>query len=329
MKSIDTLQELYIDRWTSLPEIVPPTPDQQITMRINTIFSIGSIAASSIALSLVLAPQAQAVNLVTNGDFSSALLSGSQVTDSVYLGDNNITVSGWTLNPQTYTGNSLGISRIPTSGYNFLVQGGTDFRISMEGGYSDPWGGQKLAGGATQSVYSATGSASNPGWFIAADAEYYAGSISQTLSNLIVGDRYTLSFYQSAGQIANGYSSAINAQWNVSFGGTTLVADKMTMPYASAPVGSQTATSTYGSSTNLVNGVWQQETMTFTATAQTEVLKFLASGGPVGMPPFALLSNVSVTANTQRIPEPFTIIGTIIGGTAAFRLKKKLDDTAK
>jgi hypothetical protein len=31
----------------------------------------------------------------------------------------------------------------------------------------------------------------------------------------------------------------------------------------------------------------------------------------------------------QEVPEPFTIIGTIIGGTAAFRMKKKLDSSTK
>jgi hypothetical protein len=31
----------------------------------------------------------------------------------------------------------------------------------------------------------------------------------------------------------------------------------------------------------------------------------------------------------QKIPEPFTIIGTAIGGTAAFRMRKKLKAIAK
>ncbi|MCY7337684.1 MAG: PEP-CTERM sorting domain-containing protein [Chamaesiphon sp.] len=29
------------------------------------------------------------------------------------------------------------------------------------------------------------------------------------------------------------------------------------------------------------------------------------------------------------VPEPFTIIGTIIGGTAAFRMRKKLSNSVK
>ena len=36
------------------------------------------------------------------------------------------------------------------------------------------------------------------------------------------------------------------------------------------------------------------------------------------------LDNVKIAAGSTAVPEPFTIIGTIIGGTAALRLKKKL-----
>lgn len=72
---------------------------------------------------------------------------------------------------------------------------------------------------------------------------------------------------------------------------------------------------------------WTQEALTFTADASTQVLSFLAVGTPNGLPPFALLSGVSVNAVT--VPEPFTIIGTLIGGTAAFRLKKKIEDSSK
>jgi hypothetical protein len=36
-----------------------------------------------------------------------------------------------------------------------------------------------------------------------------------------------------------------------------------------------------------------------------------------------------VTPGTQQVPEPFTIIGTLVGGTAAFRMRKKLKSTNK
>ncbi len=32
---------------------------------------------------------------------------------------------------------------------------------------------------------------------------------------------------------------------------------------------------------------------------------------------------------TTSVPEPFTIVGTLVGGTAALRMRKKLKSTAK
>jgi hypothetical protein len=40
-------------------------------------------------------------------------------------------------------------------------------------------------------------------------------------------------------------------------------------------------------------------------------------------------SNVPQFAAAESVPEPFTIIGTLIGGTAAFRMKKKLANSDK
>jgi hypothetical protein len=36
---------------------------------------------------------------------------------------------------------------------------------------------------------------------------------------------------------------------------------------------------------------------------------------------------ISATTSSTAVPEPFTIIGTLIGGTAAFRMRKKVKDT--
>ncbi len=72
---------------------------------------------------------------------------------------------------------------------------------------------------------------------------------------------------------------------------------------------------------------WQRQTLTFTASAATNTLSFLAVGAPSGKPPFSLLTGISVDA--VAVPEPFTIIGTIVGGTAALRLRKKLAKSTK
>ncbi len=42
----------------------------------------------------------------------------------------------------------------------------------------------------------------------------------------------------------------------------------------------------------------------------------------------AFIANFSA-GSAQAVPEPFTIIGTLVGGTAAFRMKRKLKLAAK
>jgi hypothetical protein len=40
------------------------------------------------------------------------------------------------------------------------------------------------------------------------------------------------------------------------------------------------------------------------------------------------LTSIATSAGSQAVPEPFTIIGTIVGGTTALRMRKKLKSTA-
>ena len=45
---------------------------------------------------------------------------------------------------------------------------------------------------------------------------------------------------------------------------------------------------------------------------------------------YVFIDNFTATsANTTAVPEPFTIVGTLIGGTAALRMRKKIKDTNK
>ncbi len=43
----------------------------------------------------------------------------------------------------------------------------------------------------------------------------------------------------------------------------------------------------------------------------------------------SLATSYQSRVTAQKLPEPFTVIGTLVGGTAAFRLRKKLKDGAK
>jgi hypothetical protein len=59
---------------------------------------------------------------------------------------------------------------------------------------------------------------------------------------------------------------------------------------------------------------WNEQTMTFTATSASELLSFLALGGPSGVPPVALLADVSLNPNS--VPEPASVV--LLGGAVGF-----------
>lgn len=111
----------------------------------------------------------------------------------------------------------------------------------------------------------------------------YRAPLFQTINGLTAGDSYVLTFYQAADQQA-GFSSATTEQWQVSLGGETQDSTLM-----STPGGAFTP--------------WNEQTMTFTATSTSELLSFLSLGGPSGVPPVALLADVSL----NPVPEPASV----------------------
>ena len=61
---------------------------------------------------------------------------------------------------------------------------------------------------------------------------------------------------------------------------------------------------------------WMDQTFDFVATSSSEVLSFLANGTPAGVPPFALLANVSMT----QVPEPGSLMVLLSGITGLIGL---------
>ena len=110
----------------------------------------------------------------------------------------------------------------------------------------------------------------------------YGSPLSQTISGLTIGKQYAVTFDWAATQLRN-RSGATTNQFLVSLGSDTQ------------------ATPVVDVASQGFDG-WYKASFTYTATAGSEVLKFVANGTPSGLPPFALLDGVSLTA----VPEPAT-----------------------
>jgi len=150
--------------------------------------------------------------------------------------------------------------------------------------------------------------------FVAIDPSYKGpGSISQTVNGLTKGDTYVLSF-EYAGAQQSGYKGATTEQWDVSLGGGAT----QDTPVINLPNDSPNSAPFSG---------WQTETFKFVANGSSEVLEFLAAGGPAGTePPFDLLADVSLTQQTRTpVPEPvsLSLFGAGLVGAAAIRRRKK------
>jgi len=285
-----------------------------------------ALALSAISLSSLSLP-VFAGNLVQNPNFNGTLVDGTTpVTESaLWHGGNyglpdqyNVLVPHWST-----TSTISGISAPRTQGTTNLFAQGT--YNSSNHNY-----------GGVVAVYPVGGSITPPdgGWYMWQDAAQsndpnpgYAtqteGAATQTLTGLIPGSKYTLSFDYAAGQLQR-WNGATTTWWNVTIGGTigTSLADKV-----------QNATDSF--STTHVNNPsqgftgWFSSTYTFTATNSSELIGFSADSNVfynhnfASIPPVALLSNVQV----QQVPFEFSPEQGFLLGVPLFlglrRLKKR------
>jgi hypothetical protein len=144
------------------------------------------------------------------------------------------------------------------------------------------------------------------GNFIAVDSDpSFSAALSQTLTGLVVGDTYDVSFYQGAAQFKAATGNTTDL-WAVTLGSETL--DSAIMDDASKGV-----------------VAWESQSLDFTATSTTEVLSFFAEGTPSGGPPTALLDGVSVTGTeSSPTPEPvmWAAVGTALAGFVVARRRQ-------
>jgi len=123
--------------------------------------------------------------------------------------------------------------------------------------------------------------------------------VSQTINGLTQGSSYTLSFYWAAAQQLN-FPGTTTEGWNYSIGSSA---------------GSVSNVGSGGLPTQTFSG-WTQVNFTFTASSTSELLKFVAEGGPSsGNPPFDLLDSVSITQNS--VPDSSSTAGLLGLGVVA------------
>lgn len=151
----------------------------------------------------------------------------------------------------------------------------------------------------------APGASPDGGNFVAIDGDpKFAVPLTQSVTRLTPGERYSISFYQAAAQ-QKGFDGATTERWSVSLG--------------SSPA--QLTTLMWNANHGAVG--WMPQTLTFTAANANELLEFVAVGTPNGLPPFVLLDGVSIAV---AIPEPtsFALIRhRLLALPASRRLRKK------
>ena len=192
-----------------------------------------------------------------------------------------------------------------TGGYNFVFKSGTADTTGAVGQY----GSLKLWGPGDGAANGLPASSPTGGNFIGADGAYETSAISQIITGLIKGATYNVSFWWAGAQQA-GFDGLNTEQWQVS-------------------LGSQTQKTAVAQNQDKGFTGWMQQSFSFTADGASDVLSFLAIGTPSGVPPFALLDGVTMTA---KVPEPATwaiLLAGLAGmGGSAFRRRNTAGRTA-
>ncbi len=258
---------------------------------------ISRFVLTVIAGACVAAPAFATTNLIDNGQFTSVHNGG--------VGQQN-----WDANGVTY-GATAWINREfapDVIGFNFLFADGNAGSTGVFGavklwtaanGGSNSWDGLSSAG-ANQN-------------FMALDGAERTSAITQTVNGLTPGDQYTLFF-----------SYAFAQQYT--FDGPTVQSlHAFVQPTFDASTPSWTS-----ATVNLPNHAfsgWAQANTTFTATAASEVVAFLAEGSPA-IPPFALVGDVTLLADQSgppAIPEPavWTLLLGGFAGVGAVRWRRR------
>jgi hypothetical protein len=210
---------------------------------------------------------AAAAQTLSNGNFSASGSAGFIQQGTT----NDQSLPSWTItNGPSGSYTCVATGPTITSGTTYCGSGGDSFTTSpgtIPGGY-------------------------NGNIFINDAGSPYSLTISQTITNLISGQAYALSFYYAGAQQTN-FSGASTDYWAVTTGSTVTDTPNITIGYGTAG----------GNQGIGPADPWAEDTINFTATATTEALSFLAAGTGSGEPPFMMLADVSIF----HVPEPASL----------------------
>ena len=249
------------------------------------------------AIALIMSIPSAAPAGFTNGSFESYIGgSGTNGNTPSQLG-NNATggytkLNGWDIGANTY---------------GFLMAPGS---ADKSGAYSPQFSNSfSIWGKNNGGVDNIPISSPDKGNFVVLDgaANYRGTGISQTITDLAIGQQYAVSFYWASGQQKN-YDGETDESLQVSFGNQKF---------------------TTASEHNVSHGFtdWTQQTFVFTADATSNTLNFLALSPQGGLPPLVLLDGVSFSA----VPEPGSLalvsLG-LVGAAVSNRVRRRKNISA-
>lgn len=234
---------------------------------------------------------AHATQFVVNGDFTELSNGPGQL-------NYNTVATGWT-----------------TTGYNFVLSVANQAAPGSLSG-TGLWGdGVALWDAANGGASTWNGlSGSGNGNFLAMDGDYSSAAVTQRINDLIVGETYHLSFNYAFSQ-QWGFGDSVTEDLTARLGSLSV-----TLPNAFSSCDSN-GNNCKGGYLNAEHGFsgWNSYSATITANSSSELLSFLAAGSK-SVPPFALVSDVSLTGT---VPEPSTWAMMLIGfaglGLAGYR----------
>ena len=284
-----------------------------------------SFAAAAGCLFALSSPARAQVNLVQNGTFAATTNGeGAYYTGTGAPPAGSTAAADWSACATTACNNA-------DAGYPFLfvvtpgLANGTGAGTSSAAGFADPWddaaghgnnaqgtyyhslwgsrnGGVGQNGGAAFNGYG-PGGVTDPTNFLVSDADYHKTALSQSFTNLVAGDHYSVTFDWAAAQWWNNTGNTTE-QWLVSLGGQTL------------------GTQVYNLNSHAFSG-WMSTTLNFTATSSNEALTFAATGGPGGEPPILLLDDVAMYDTPEPAAFGLMVVGLTCVAVAARRRRAR------